>query len=130
LAGYQFTPHFAIEARANLGVKDYSETYLGETFKIEINNSLSAFFKASYPVNDQFSVYGLAGFNNTKYKISISDSFFSASGSETESGFAYGAGAEFVVNANWSFAVEYVALPELLSDLDASNFSFLARYRF
>ncbi len=133
--GYKFNQYISIEGRADLGIKDYSETEDdGTVLTIDAKNSLSAYIKGSYPLSKQFTVYGLAGFHNTKYELSVHYQGLSASVSEKESGFAYGAGVEFSPTQNWSFGLEYVVLPEaeLLEGftLDADNLTFLARYRF
>ena len=81
VAGYKFNDIFAIEGRLGVGVQD--EEYSGALtrVKIGIDNSYSVLGKASWPVLETLSVYGIAGFNKTKYDIKITGPALGAVGS-------------------------------------------------
>lgn len=112
LAGYQFTPHFALEARYGAGVSDktYREDGFSETISVSHQAALLA--KGIVPVNDIFSLYGVAGFGSVKYKFKESGGGVSFSDSETIDGFTAGVGAAFNINPQWAVTVEYLQLPE------------------
>lgn len=133
VAGYKFNDIFAIEGRLGVGVQD--EEYSGALtrVKIGIDNSYSVLGKASWPVLETLSVYGIAGFNKTKYDININDEDGVLDDSHSEDGLIYGAGAELRITSNLSVNFEYAVLPELgddEDDLDVDSLSAGINYRF
>lgn len=129
IAGYQFNEIFAVEGRLGLGVQD--EEYSGELtwVNIGIDNSYSVLGKASWPLLETLSVYGIAGFNKTKYDFELNNENYSHS----EDGLIYGAGAELRITQNLSLNFEYAVLPEVGDDednLDVDSISAGINYRF
>ena len=133
VAGYKFNDIFAIEGRLGVGVQD--EEYSGALTRVKlgIDNSYSVLGKASWPLLETLSVYGIAGFNKTKYDININDEDGILDDSHSEDGLIYGAGAELRITSNLSINFEYAVLPELGDDednLDVDSLSTGITYRF
>ena len=133
VAGYKFNDIFAIEGRFGVGVQD--EEYSGALTRVKlgIDNSYSVLGKASWPLLETLSVYGIAGFNKTKYDININDEDGILDDSHSEDGLIYGAGAELRITSNLSINFEYAVLPELGDDednLDVDSLSAGITYRF
>ncbi|NOU01776.1 MAG: outer membrane beta-barrel protein [Gallionella sp.] len=52
----------------------------------------------SYPINEQFSVFGKLGFASTTVDVTVLTGPFAGSGSSSKTGLTYGFGAQFNVN--------------------------------
>jgi len=90
--GYDFSEYIAVEARGLRTNWDYEGGKL---------KHLGAFLKPQYPVNDEVSLYVLAGYAKTSMgsKRSFSDS-----------GLAYGAGVNYALNEDFGLFVDYERL--------------------
>lgn len=133
VAGYQLNEVFAVEGRFGLGVQDEEYSGAFTSAEVGIDHSYSLLGKASWPVLETLSVYGIAGFNKTKYDFKVNDDGDYLSDSHSEDGLIYGAGAELRVTPNFSFTFEYAVLPELGDDednLDVESISAGVNYRF
>ncbi|WP_286272650.1 porin family protein [Thalassotalea hakodatensis] len=126
IAGYQYNEYFALETRFAAGTSGYSGSYGGTkpegSYKEDIDTQASLLIKASYPLFDSFKVYGLAGYSNTKLEINglgqdkgsvgtITDDL-PFKRSESESGFSYGFGLDYQINAQLKVFVDYQILPD------------------
>ncbi len=106
--GMQFNEYFAVEGHLAGG---------GSDGPAELDYLVGAYAKGILPVAPEFRLYGLAGFTEVDYDI------------DRESGFSYGAGAEFDVAPNRAVGADYMRY------LDKSRYNFDAasvglRYRF
>lgn len=106
--GMQFNEYFAVEGHLAGG---------GSDGPAELDYLVGAYAKGILPVAPEFRLYGLAGFTEVDYDI------------DRESGFSYGAGAEFDVAPNLAVGADYMRY------LDKSDTTFDAasvgvRYRF
>ncbi len=106
--GMQFNDYFAVEGHLGAGGSDGGA---------ELDYLIGAYAKGILPVAPEFRLYGLAGFTEVDFNI------------DRESGFSYGAGAEFDVAPNLSVGADYMRY------LDKSRYNFDAasvglRYRF
>jgi len=106
--GMQFNEYFAVEGHLAGG---------GSDGPAELDYLVGAYAKGILPVAPEFRLYGLAGFTEVDFNI------------DRESGFSYGAGAEFDVAPNLSVGADYMRY------LDKSRYNFDAasvglRYRF
>jgi len=106
--GMQFNDYFAVEGHLASG---------GSDGPAELDYLVGAYAKGILPVAPEFRIYGLAGFTEVDYDI------------DRESGFSYGAGAEFDVAPNLAVGADYMRY------LDKSDTTFDAasvgvRYRF
>ncbi|MCG6659388.1 porin family protein [Halomonas campisalis] len=118
--GAQFNEFFAVEGHLGTGGSDTNQGV-----KAELDYIVGAYAKGIVPVSQEFRIYGLAGV--TEVKMTGSAGGFS--GSDRESDFSYGAGAEFDVAPNLSVGADYMRY------LDKSDGTFDAasvgvRYRF
>ncbi|MGJ7458895.1 porin family protein [Halomonas sp. MA07-2] len=106
--GMKFNDYFAVEGHLAGG---------GSDGPVELDYLIGAYAKGILPVAPEFRLYGLAGFTEVDYDI------------DRESGFSYGAGAEFDVAPNLAVGADYMRY------LDKSDTTFDAasvgvRYRF
>ncbi|EHD23710.1 virulence protein [Brenneria nigrifluens] len=75
----------------------------------------------SYRFNDIVSIYGLAGIGYGKVDWKYSEPFYSESGSEKKSKFAYGVGVQIAPVENWVIDVGYEGTKIYDSRIDAFN---------
>ncbi|MGF1747391.1 MULTISPECIES: porin family protein [Vibrio] len=93
-AGYSFTEHFALEGRYLYA--------LNRTGSLPQHQS-QVYAKASYPLNDTFSIYALAGINITNQD---------SASSKTKSYFSGGAGVSYTFTDKIKGSLEYVSLAQ------------------
>ncbi|EDL52768.1 hypothetical protein VSAK1_13917 [Vibrio mediterranei AK1] len=91
-AGYSFNQHFALEGRYFYALNRSSSLPQHQS---------QIYAKASYPLNDTFSIYALAGVNFAKE--------YSAS-SQTKGYFSGGAGVSYTFTDKLKGSLEYVSL--------------------
>jgi opacity protein-like surface antigen len=118
--GVKFNDFFAVEGHLGTGGSDTNQGV-----KAELDYVVGGYAKGILPLAEEFRLFGLAGF--TEVKMSGRLGPFEVS--DRESGFSYGAGAEFDVMPNLSVGADYMRY------LDKSDFTFDAanvgvRYRF
>jgi len=112
LAGYKFNPYFAIEARLGSGINDEAYIDDGDRVTLSVARQSAIMLKGIVPINDAFSLYGIAGMAAVKYDLSITGNNFTLSDSETLDGFSAGVGAEFNVSPQLALTLEYMQLPD------------------
>lgn len=115
--GYEINEYFALEARAGTGLKDGD--FFGTNYKLK--NSIGTYAIASYPLTDDFSVYGLAGYTKSKYSLGNID------------GFSYGVGAKYKLSPVIALTSElghYGQDKEDGLELDNNALSFGFQYKF
>lgn len=106
--GMQFNDYFAVEGHLGGG---------GSDGPAELDYLVGAYAKGILPVAPEFRLYGLAGYTEVDVDI------------DRESGFSYGAGAEFDVAPNLAVGADYMRyLDESETTFDAASVGM--RYRF
>ncbi len=98
LAGYKINDYFAIEGRYTGTLSDL--TIENGTWKIDRDKTITnaaLYVKAMYPL-DNFAVYGLLGFGQTR-----------ANGNSDEA-FQYGAGLSYNINDNFGVFADWTNL--------------------
>ena len=75
------------------------------------------YFKASYPIFREFTLYGLAGYTESKLEIESfgqrqDGSFYPTTFEQKDSGFAYGVGLDYEINNHFSVFLEHQKLPD------------------
>lgn len=105
--GNQFTKNFALEARIGTGISDDSLDVFGTSVKVEVDSFYGIYGKGILPLNDNFSVYGLAGY--TKGELTASAPGV-GSFSESDSDFSFGVGCDYFFAENVAFNFEYARL--------------------
>jgi opacity protein-like surface antigen len=137
LAGYKFNQYFSLEARLAKGTSGYSDTFVHleqiapETYHNEdLDSQFSLLVKASYPIYQSFSFYGIAGYTESRIKITgvgvKRDYFnklenFSYSHSTKDSGFSYGVGLNYQLTEEVNVFVDYQVLPDYDLGVDLSK---------
>ncbi|MCL7940507.1 porin family protein [Halomonas sp. ATCH28] len=95
--GVAFNDYFGLEGHLGTG---------GSDGPAELDYLAGAYAKGVLPIAPEFRLYGLAGFTEVDFDA------------DTESGFSYGAGAEFDVTHNLAVGADYMRY------LDESNYTF------
>ncbi|TPH14051.1 porin family protein [Litorilituus lipolyticus] len=139
--GYQFHQYFSLETRLNIGTSEYSsvcacgEENIEHVYKQEIDNQASIFIKGLYPINNDFSVYALAGITNSSYNLNTKSFRSVVDGDRTitqvklkdtethsDNGFTYGLGINYKISEKFSIFLDYQILPDLVvSTLGSSS---------
>ncbi|MDD5406382.1 MAG: porin family protein [Sulfurovaceae bacterium] len=118
-AGYQFNKYFALEGRywygSNLKASYSYDDFNGSPGSGESNIDLNAygiFAKPMFPVTEQFSIYGLAGYGNTQLKTDNADvkTFLGTDKVLDKNGFQWGGGVSYAITDNLSIFADYVNL--------------------
>ncbi|MFP4263396.1 MAG: porin family protein [Halomonas sp.] len=106
--GLKFNDYFAVEGHLGGGGSDGGA---------ELDSLVGLYGKGILPVSRDFRLYGLAGMTDVDFDA------------DSESGFSYGAGAEYDVAPNLSLGADFVRyLDEDQYDFDAASVGL--RYRF
>ncbi|MGE0290066.1 MAG: outer membrane protein [Bradyrhizobium sp.] len=109
-AGYGHTfdshLHLGLEVEGNLSTADNTITTATDTLKTEKEHAYGAALRAGY-VADTVMPYVRVGYTSAKFKQALSGTL-SASGDETESGLAYGAGLEWALSDRIAARAEFV----------------------
>jgi len=136
VGGYQFSPFWALEFRHHVSAKDDTETYPNETYRLKLAAQQQLFLKGSYPVTDQFSVYGLLGYGRTKLQLDFSElennTLFTGRMDFSKTGFTAGFGGEYQFAPQWSATIEYVRNPNInsIGGLKLDSLALGVNYRF
>ncbi|ACV26180.1 porin family protein [Kangiella koreensis] len=116
--GTYFNENFSGELRLGLGVQD--DTVFGTD--VDIDNYYGAYVRFGAPVTDGFYPYAIAGYTNTKVG-------YSGGGSESESDFSYGLGADMAITNDVDFTVEYMRyLDKDAGELDGIGVGFKFKF--
>ncbi|MDC5818429.1 porin family protein [Vibrio europaeus] len=110
VTGYDFNQYFGVEGRVGVPVSS-EKTSSGEyNIKGKPTTSYAVFAKGMFPINDMFSVYGLAGYGKSGYKVDYNlPTNFGGKGSvkAEEGSLQYAAGVEFNFTQNIAMTAEY-----------------------
>lgn len=108
--GWNFNDYVAIEGNVMAGVNNDSDAPYGD---VKLESSYTVFMKAEYPVkvskNFTFSPHVLAGASKTHVDSDQYDDL-------KESGFAYGAGVDFILYKHFSINADYLNYVDSSSD--------------
>lgn len=106
--GVAFNDYLALEGHLGTG---------GSDGDVELDYLAGAYAKGILPVAPEFRLYGLAGFTEVDADV------------DTESGFSYGAGAEYDVAPNLAVGADYMRyLDESNSTFDAASVGVTFRF--
>lgn len=110
VTGYDFNQYLAVEGR--IGVPVSSEKYSENTNSIKgkPTTSYALFAKGTFPINDMFSVYGLAGYGKSGYKVdyNLEEKLGGKGSVKVEKGsLQYAAGVEVNFTQNIAMTAEY-----------------------
>lgn len=133
LGGYQFHPNFALEGRLAVGANDDKVGVQGDSLTVGIDRSYAMFAKASFPVAEGLAVYGLAGYDYTKFNADAVVDGEPENADDSENGLAYGVGVQYAVSENFNLALEYLVRPDIEDEeLKAKNrgFGLTATFKF
>jgi opacity protein-like surface antigen len=106
--GTVLSPHFAVEARAGIGLNDDQINIGPTTVMVDLNSYFSGYLKGILPLAPRFGVYGLAGFTIAKFTGNNGALYLT----KWESDFSYGAGVEFGLTPTTSLGLELLRMFE------------------
>jgi hypothetical protein len=101
--GNYFNRNFALEGMFAFGLAD--DTFEDSILDVELSNMFGIYGVGAFPVSDQFSIFGKAGFVSISYKDSDGDKI-------DGDGLSYGVGASFNMSSTSAIVVEYIIFPE------------------
>ena len=104
--GQELNDNFAVEARAGIGITD-DDLVPGVT--METDYVWGIYARPGFRAGNA-NVYGLLGFAGVEGTMTVAGDP-SASGSEDETDFSYGAGVEVMVTDKMGISFEYMVLP-------------------
>lgn len=114
--GYKFTPNWAIEGGyVDLGKLNYNATYTGGSASGEVKASgWNIAGVGTYPLNDQFSLFGKLGVIDAKVKGSLNDTTGnSGSIRKTKWNTNWGLGANYNLSKQWGLRAEWERFSKL-----------------
>lgn len=135
-AGYQLSQFLGLEARYAVGVEHENIFSGSDAARFEIDRHMAVVAKGSIPLGDYFSVFGTAGYGETRYALDYNVLGAEGRNRSTEKGFQYGAGAALHLSDSLSVVAEYTILPKLededegLFKSDVSLMTLGLNYRF
>ncbi len=109
--GYNFNKYFGVEAQGSVGLNTDS-IQLGPTFTVKrkVDYSLGGFAVARLPVSEKFEIFARGGIHNTQVDIDAIDDGTTTRVTDTETGFAIGAGAQFNFDKKNAIRADYTYL--------------------
>jgi opacity protein-like surface antigen len=130
-AGYDFTPHFGIEAQADFGLNsdraflcDPNQACAAVVSEAELDYMAGLYAVGRLPVSDAISLFGRAGYVHSEFDTSFVNNAGSGDGS-----FAWGAGAEYALFEHASVRVDYTRYDfDGLGDTDSYTLSYVYRF--
>jgi opacity protein-like surface antigen len=111
-AGYRFNQYVAVEARLGTSVSDYQWTSGEYALDVESSSFYSGYFKLMHPLVSGLTPYALLGGYRGNYDATLSDSVSSISASDHDTGFSWGLGLEYPLNAKGvgvTLGLEYIS---------------------
>jgi len=124
--GYELNRYVSFEAGFSKLFESSGEV-LGTGIDID-GTAWDVSVRPTLPLGDRASAFGILGWTNYDFDISVSAPGLTASDSEKDDDLMYGIGAAFDVTDNWSLRGEWVTVD--VSDADFGMFSVAATYRF
>jgi opacity protein-like surface antigen len=117
LGGYQFNPFWSVEFRQHLEVNEQTPLPVLGAYQMQITSQQSVLLKGTYPLNEQFSLYGLIGVGSTKFDFTSLTNAPIPSGitaNHHNNGLAVGFGAEYQLTPALSATLEYMQHRDLV----------------
>lgn len=93
--GYNLTPHFALEADANVGMTDKEIDLDGVKLKAKLDYTAGTYALYAFPVGEQFDIFARAGYMWSKTSLPVNTSSIKTSAD----GPAYGLGVRYFPGA-------------------------------
>lgn len=100
--GYRFSPNFAVEGEASIGVKDDT---IGAV-DVELDHAVGVFGVGIVPVTPNLDVFGRVGYGQVKASASVPGVNVSAD----DDGFAFGGGAQYMLTPTFGVRGDYTRL--------------------
>ncbi len=105
LGGYELNPNLAVEAHLLLGAKEGSTTFLGDNYKVKVDNIWGVFLKPKVAVMPDLELFARVGFART----SITASGPGFSDKQSDNSVAYGFGAAYAINDKVTVSLDYMS---------------------
>ena len=94
--GYKFTPNFAVEGEASVGVSDDTYTVGGIDTRVEHKYDAAAYAVGILPINPNLELFARGGYGTTEVEASAAG----VSASDSAESWNYGVGANYYFDAN------------------------------
>ena len=101
--GYDFSKYLGVEFRGAMGINDGDK--LGHEY------SYGLYLKPQYQVNEEFSIYALAGYAQSKISFDNEVAFNGIHNNyTTQNGFSFGLGVAYKLDEDWSLFADVTRL--------------------
>lgn len=124
--GYELNKYVAFEA-GYTKLFESSGDILGANIDVD-GSSWDVSVRPTLPITDNFRAFGIAGWTQYDFKISVEAQGLTASDSDKEDELMFGIGAAFDITDNWALRGEWVTVD--VSDADFGLVSVSATYNF
>lgn len=118
-----------LEANATLTSSALTIGFGDEQVQLKARESFGFSSRLGYKVTDATAVYARVGYQNTKFKVVVSDEDFGENASSNEEALVYGAGLETSLGSKTSLRAEYT-VEDFDSSINNSKLSVGISYRF
>jgi len=107
VTGYDFNQYLAVEGRIGVPVSSEKASEGAYSIKGKPTTSYALFAKGTFPINDMFSIYGLAGYGKSGYKVDYNLGGKQGSEKVEKGSLQYAAGVEVNFTQNIAMTAEY-----------------------
>lgn len=108
IVGYDVHPNLAVEGMAAVGVKKDSLSFEAVNFDVKLQHAYGVFAKPKFNVTNDVEVFGRLGWVKSKVKATGSLAGITASASESDDDFAFGAGVNYRLNQSTHIGFDYI----------------------
>lgn len=126
--GYNFSEWLAVEAEGAIGIEDEEASFGGVTASVGLNYLVGAYAKGQIPIGERINLYARAGLVHAEVEAEVTGAGFSGSESDSESGAAFGAGAEFFFTPQFGIRGDFTRYD--IEDTEADAITAAAIFRF
>ncbi len=115
--GVHINQYFSAESRFGGGIADDTIDENGEEVDVKLDYLLGIYGRGHYPIGSIHSIYGVLG---------VTRGEITGTATETDTGFSFGAGADFYIDDQIGFNIEYIQyLNESDNEIDAFSTGFI-----
>lgn len=126
--GYQFTPKLAAEVEGSLGLVNDKSTVGLVTNETDIGTSFAGFGVYRHPISEKINLLGRVGYHVTDIENSQTILGVTTTTGGSESGLAFGGGAELKLNERDALRLDYTNYAVPGSNLDALSLGYQRKF--
>lgn len=105
--GMMLNDNFGVEVEAAVGVRDFDDRVSGVQIVASLEYAIAAYGRAQVEVGDNITVFARAGFAQAEIEVEASAFSIGQQASSSDSGFAGGIGADFMLTERVGLTAGY-----------------------